>query len=154
MRKSAVLILLLFVAAVCVAQTTSDVKDVQVARKKMQIGADTSRYFTSTATVISPASTHRQAPTAKAVYDYVQASAKNWAYRNTNTSVGSADFTVFGSLTGIAYDDIRVLRNGMEYRVGAAGCSNCQVALNTTTQTFTLSRPVVAQELIQVVIYE
>lgn len=152
MKKWLSIFCLLASAAVCAAQTTSDVKDIQVAKKQLRVGQDTSKYFTSTTHVISPASTHRQAPTAKAVYDYV--AGFGWGYRNPNVTVGSANFTVFGTLAGVPYDNIRVLRNGVEYRVGTSGCSNCQVAFNTTTEIFTLTRAVVAGEIIQVQVYE
>lgn len=155
MRRLLTILALLFCAFVISAQTTSDVKDIQVAKKQLRIGVDTSKYFTSTTHVISPASTHRQAPTAKAVYDYVQTvGVGKWGYRNPTVTIGSPNFSVFGSLSGVALDDIRVLRNGIEYRVGLSGCSNCQVALNTTTEIFTLARPVAAQETIQILVYE
>lgn len=54
------------------AQITSDVKDIQVAKQQLRIGTDTSKYFNSISTAISGSSTKRQAPTAKAVYDYGQ----------------------------------------------------------------------------------
>lgn len=55
------------------AQTvTSDVKDIQVAKQKLQIGTDATKYLTSIAHTISVAATNNQSPTAKAVYDYIQ----------------------------------------------------------------------------------
>lgn len=51
---------------------TSDTKDYQIARLRLRVGTDTAKYFTAIAHAISVASTHRQSPTAKAVYDYVQ----------------------------------------------------------------------------------
>lgn len=66
------------IAALCLlpmlasAQITSDVKDIQVAKQQLRIGTDTSKYFTSISQTINGSSTHRQAPTAKAVYDYGQ----------------------------------------------------------------------------------
>lgn len=54
------------------AQVTSDVKDIQVAKQQLRIGLDTSKYYTSIATAITSGATHRQSPTAKAVYDYGQ----------------------------------------------------------------------------------
>ena len=51
------------------AQTT-DTKDVQIAKRKLRVGADTSLYVTSTTNTITSTSTHRQMPTAKSVYDY------------------------------------------------------------------------------------
>lgn len=53
-------------------QVTSDVKDIQVARQKMQIGTDGAKYLSSILHTISVAATHNQSPTAKAVYDYIQ----------------------------------------------------------------------------------
>ncbi len=146
---------LLFAFFPLAAQTTSDVKDVQVAKKQLRVGIDTSRYVTSITHTISAASTNRQMPTAKSVYDFLAGQgAGKWGYRNPTVTIGSPNFTVFGSLSGIALDDIRVLRNGIEYRVGLSGCSNCQVAFNTTTQVFTLARPIAAQETIQILVYE
>lgn len=54
-------------------QTTVDSKDVQIAKKKMQIGTDTSNYFTAIKTVLNSLSKHKDVPTAKAVYDYIEA---------------------------------------------------------------------------------
>jgi len=59
-------------AASLPAQITSDVKDIQVARQKLQIGSDASKYLSSILQTISGAATHNESPTAKAVYDYVQ----------------------------------------------------------------------------------
>ncbi len=59
-------------AASLPAQITSDVKDIQVARQKLQIGTDASKYLSSILQTISGAATHNESPTAKAVYDYVQ----------------------------------------------------------------------------------
>jgi len=53
------------------AQTT-DTKDYQIARLRLRVGTDTAKYFTAIVHAISAASTHRQTPTAKAVYDYCQ----------------------------------------------------------------------------------
>jgi hypothetical protein len=68
-------LLLLLLAGIFALQNpaiaqTSDVKDVQVAKQKLRVGADTSRYVTSTTNTITSTSTHRQMPTAKSVYDY------------------------------------------------------------------------------------
>lgn len=54
-------------------QVTSDVKDIQVAKQKLQIGTDGAKYLSSILHTISVAATHNQSPTAKAVYDYIQA---------------------------------------------------------------------------------
>lgn len=59
-------------AAPVMAQVSSDVKDIQVARRQLRVGLDTSRYWTVLSHVINVASTHRDATTAKAVYDYCQ----------------------------------------------------------------------------------
>ncbi len=68
------MIALLIAAHTAAAQTlTVDSKDVQIARKKLQIGTDTSRNFISIVSVIVGTATQRQAPTAKAVYDAIQA---------------------------------------------------------------------------------
>lgn len=54
------------------AQITSDVKDIQVAKQKVQIGTDGTKYLSSILETISAAATHHQSPTAKAVYDYIE----------------------------------------------------------------------------------
>jgi hypothetical protein len=77
-----------------------------------------------------------------------------WQYRTVTTTVGSANFTAFGSLTGISLDNMRVTRNGQLYKVGLSNCSDCQVSYNSGTQTFTLSRAVIAQETIQLQIIQ
>ncbi len=65
------------------AQTvTSDVKDIQVAKQKLQIGTDAAKYLTEILHTISGAATHNQSPTAKAVYDYIQ----SLAYLSTVTT--------------------------------------------------------------------
>ncbi len=64
------LILIFLLGAVMAsAQYTTDTKDEQVARKKLRIGLDTSKYYTSQVTVIDGTSTHRQAVTSKSVWD-------------------------------------------------------------------------------------
>jgi hypothetical protein len=69
-----ILLALLIAAHTAAAQTlTVDSKDVQIARKKLQIGTDTARNFISIVSVIVNSATQRQAPTAKAVYDAIQA---------------------------------------------------------------------------------
>lgn len=54
------------------AQVTSDVKDIQVAKQKLQIGTNSAKYLSSLVETITGAATHNQSPTAKAVYDYIQ----------------------------------------------------------------------------------
>jgi len=56
-------------SSAALAQGSTDTKDNQIARKKFRVGVDTSKYFTTITQVINSASTHRQIPTAKAVYD-------------------------------------------------------------------------------------
>lgn len=66
--------LFIFLAALMFATSvqaqTTDTKDVQIAKRKLRVGMDTSLYVTSTADTITAGSTHREMPTAKAVYDY------------------------------------------------------------------------------------
>ena len=50
---------------------STDTKDVQVARQKLQVGTNTAKWVSSITEAITSASTHRQSPTAKAVYDWV-----------------------------------------------------------------------------------
>lgn len=64
-------LLVIGIATPGAAQVTSDVKDIQVAKQKLQIGTDATKYLTSIAQTISVAATHNQSPTAKAVYDYI-----------------------------------------------------------------------------------
>ena len=70
--RKTVITVIAVIAAITVssAQITSDVKDIQVAKQQLRIGTDTSKYFNSISTTINGSSTNRQAPTAKAVYDY------------------------------------------------------------------------------------
>ena len=64
--------LLLLCSLSAQSQVTSDVKDIQVAKQKLQIGTDATKYLSSILETISVAATHHQSPTAKAVYDYIQ----------------------------------------------------------------------------------
>lgn len=64
-------LLLLLCSLSAFGQITSDVKDIQVAKQKMQIGTDATKYLSTIAHTISVAATHNQSPTAKAVYDYI-----------------------------------------------------------------------------------
>jgi hypothetical protein len=173
------LFFLLFAQVVC-AQTVTQ-QDHIIALKRLRVGVDTSKYWTTIATIITNAATHRQGTTAKAVYDFIIAQgyisvtgtpttgqtikwngtnwvpstdAGAWQYRTVTTTIGSANFTAFGSLTGISIDNMRVTRNGQLYKVGLSNCSDCQVSYNSTTQIFTLSRAVIAQETIQLQIIQ
>lgn len=64
--------LLALCLATASAQITTDTKDIQVAKQKLQIGTDPAKYLSSIVQVITGAATHNQSPTAKAVYDYIQ----------------------------------------------------------------------------------
>lgn len=69
-----IILFLLFLAAVshAGAQVSTDSKDEQIARKKLRVGQDTSKYWTSQITTIDSATaTHRQAVTAKSIVDYL-----------------------------------------------------------------------------------
>ena len=61
----------MLVASLAQAQTV-DTKDVQIAKRKLQVGTDAAKNFTSTTDTITAASTHRQLPTARSVYLYGQ----------------------------------------------------------------------------------
>lgn len=52
---------------------TTETKDNIIARQRLRVGTDTSKYVTSISQVINSASTHRQMPTAKGVYDALSA---------------------------------------------------------------------------------
>lgn len=68
-NRIVLILFLLFSALASSAQYTSDTKDEQIARRKMRVGMDTSKYWTSQVTVIDSNATHRQAITAKSVWD-------------------------------------------------------------------------------------
>ncbi len=73
MRIATIIIFLLCAAFSLQAQgPTTDTKDVQVARQRLRVGLDTSKYWTSILTTISDAANHRQGTTAKAVRDWTQ----------------------------------------------------------------------------------
>lgn len=101
-----ILAVAVFATSALSAQVTSDVKDIQVAKQRLRIGNDTDEYFTSIVRVISAAATHRQSPTALAVYNYCQSILTNLTFSGTtspvtlNSSTGS-DVT-FTAGTGIA----------------------------------------------------
>ncbi len=101
-----ILAVAVFATSALSAQVTSDVKDIQVAKQRLRIGNDTAEYFTSIVRVISAAATHRQSPTALAVYNYCQSILTNLTFSGTtspvtlNSSTGS-DVT-FTAGTGIS----------------------------------------------------
>lgn len=84
---------------ICLAQVSSDVKDIQVARQKLQIGTDATKYLSALVQTISAASTHNQSPTAKAVYDYIQ------AYALAGDVTGTPGATVVEAIQGNPVDD-------------------------------------------------
>lgn len=68
MKTIALTLMIAFPALTAWAQaTTSETKDIIVARQRLRIGPDTSRYFTTITTTINELSTDRQATTAGAV---------------------------------------------------------------------------------------
>lgn len=69
--KNIVIIHCLLCSVSALAQTTTTADNI-IARQKLRIGLDTSKYLTSISHTITGAATHRQLPTAKAVYDYGQ----------------------------------------------------------------------------------
>ncbi len=73
MKAHFIALVILFLSAPAFAQTTTDSKDVQIAKKKLQIGTDTSKYFTAIKTALDALAKHKDVPTAKAVYDYIEA---------------------------------------------------------------------------------
>jgi len=64
--------LLLFSVCSITAQVTVQTARIIRALEQFRMGTDTSLYFTSTTDTITPASTHRQLPTALSVYEYGQ----------------------------------------------------------------------------------
>jgi hypothetical protein len=64
-------ILFLLLASVASAQVTTDTKDIQVARQKLQVGTDNTKWVSSIVEVIDSNATHRQSPTARAVWNLV-----------------------------------------------------------------------------------
>jgi hypothetical protein len=73
------------------------------ALKKLQVGTDTARYFTAISQSITGFSTHRQAPTAKAVYDFVSSTSSTV---NTAAPIGG---------TGTVLDPITIANGAIPY---------------------------------------
>lgn len=144
MKRALIIGLLLLSAALAIGQVnTVSAKNVRATEK---LTLDTASVTRITRTV-SNASTHLQLPTAKAVNDALIAVA--WQYRAPSWISGNNYFSV----PGWTYTDaasIRVLRNGIEYRVGLPGCSDCNVTFDTGTGRYTFVRPLLASELLQV----
>ena len=134
--KALALITILTMPGWAWAQTpvTVDQKDYQVATKRLRIGTDTARYFTSILQTISAAATHRHSPTGKAVYDYVQSllptitagagisvtgTTPNFTITNTGDTNASDDLTTSstagGDLSG-PFSNLQIVANA----VGAA----------------------------------
>lgn len=104
MTKKAVLNALRIVCTILICTVvgytqTSDVKDVQQARQKLIVGTDVSKYLSSILHTISAAATHNQSPTAKAVYDYIQ------AYTLAGDVTGTPGATVVEAIQGQPVDD-------------------------------------------------
>ncbi len=151
--KHLLLTFLLFSFFQLAAQTTSDVKDIQVAKKQLRVGTDTSRYVSTTAHTITPASTHRQMPTAKAVYDYLSGQGGgSWQFKTATFTPGNTYFTIAG-YTLTDYARIRVMRNGLEYRVGDWGCgAACGVAFDDNTGRYYFWRALAVGERIDIIV--
>jgi len=133
------------------AQVSSDVKDVQVAKQKLVIGSDYTKYFSALVEAISVASTHNQSPTAKAVYDYCQtllAGASGHTIRDDGTDKPARtglNFVSTATINALATDDavndeteiaLNIPTDGvtaLEIIAGAVGTS--EVADNTLTAT-------------------
>jgi hypothetical protein len=62
----------LVLAAPLYGQSKATTTDVLTVKDRLRFGTDAVRYITSISDTITATSTHRQAPTAKAVYNYVQ----------------------------------------------------------------------------------
>lgn len=87
---------------------TSDVKDIQTAKVKLQIGTNSSKYFSEILETISAAATHHQSPTAKAVYDYVSSLSGGHTIRDDGSDMtqrAALNFTSTATITAAATDD-------------------------------------------------
>ena len=89
-----------------VAQVKLTTTDIMYIRQKLQISTDTSKYFTSITDTINAASTHRQAPTAKAVYMKIaglSAGADGHVIMEGNTPRAHRDSLEFQSNSSIVF---------------------------------------------------
>lgn len=93
--------------AFCVSGAAAQIKigttDYQFIRQRLYFGADTSKYFTGISHGITGFSTHRQAPSAKAVFDFVSTSASTVT---TAAPVGG---------TGTALDPVTIGNAAIQY---------------------------------------
>ena len=141
-------------AASLPAQITSDVKDIQVARQKLQIGTDASKYLSSILQTISGAATHNESPTAKAVYDYVQSLSYLATVTTTarlsgaGTSGSPLDIAQQGAITGqvLRWSGSAWIPNGTNlYDIvttsQAVAAQYNQVWVNTLSASITLNLP-------------
>lgn len=106
-----ILLTLLFVCSIS-AQVRLTTTDIMLIRQKVQIGTDTSKYFTTITDTISAASTDRQAPTAAAVYEALSA-----------VSGGSGGHVILEANTP------RAQRDSLEFRTNSA------IALSATSES-------------------
>lgn len=102
---------MLFMAVILSAQVRVTTTDRLFVREKAQIGTDTSKYFQTITDSISASSTHRQAPTAKAVYNLVSTS-------------GDGD-----------KGDIDVASSGAVWTVDTGSITTVKIAANAVTVT-------------------
>ena len=141
-------------AASLPAQITSDVKDIQVARQKLQIGTDASKYLSSILQTITSAATHNESPTAKAVYDYVQSLSYLATVTTTarlsgaGTSGSPLDIAQQGAITGqvLRWSGSAWIPNGTNlYDIvttsQAVAAQYNQVWVNTLSASITLNLP-------------
>lgn len=107
---------MLFMAVILSAQVRVTTTDRLFVREKAQIGTDTSKYFQTITDSISASSTHRQAPTAKAVYNLV------------STSGG-------GGVSDGDKGDIDVASSGAVWTVDTGSITTVKIAANAVTVT-------------------
>jgi len=137
-----------------VAQTTSDVKDIQQAKQKLIIGTDATKYLSSLVQTISVAATHNQSPTAKAVYDYINGlgllSAVEVTARLSGAGTGGSplDIAQQGATTGqvLRWSGTAWVPNGTNlYDIvttsQAVAVQYNQVWVNTLSASITLNLP-------------
>lgn len=128
-----------FLCTTLQAQISTDTKDVQVAKRRLQIGTDTTKYFSSILQTISVAATHHHSPTGKAVYDYVQSllptitagagisvtgTSPNFTITNTGDTDASNDLTTGTTFSG----DVSGLYNNLQLGAGAVGAADISLA--------------------------
>ncbi len=122
------------------------------ALRKLQIGVDTSKYFTGISTALSGSSTHRQAPTAKAVYDYVTANAGTYYQRmrddGTNAPQRAAlNFVGTATVGTILVDDVTNGETEIWLNVPTDGITATQIATDAVGSPEIAANAVGASEL-------